>query len=332
MKNLNFLSLFLISFQLIEAASKNGVRATTNSVKSYKNDSHANVKLKGLNDLMDFDTWAKKYRKNYKNYVKSKKDAEKAFKQNAASIKAHNSRKTETYERKLQAHSDLTYEEQKIYRMGFIDVSESENSTIPDFSSKKTYTKVNYTKLFPPAKDQGLCGCCFIFATVSILEYISRINGDNDIYSEQDLLDCDTLDTGCDGGWLGNAFRYVRDKGISNGLVYPYEGWNNTCRKYLYPSIFSIGEVCTYSLNGNEILLQALIDQGPVAGAIALTDGFTSYSSGVFYDKNCSSTVLDHAITIVGYGTDLKGGDFWLIRNSWGTDWGLNGDLKKSFQ
>lgn len=70
------------------------------------------------------------------------------------------------------------------------------------------------------------------------------------------------------GGWPGYALEYVRDEGISNGLVYTYEEINGTCRRYLYPSIFSISDVCTYRLEGDEEKLQALLDEGPVVGAI----------------------------------------------------------------
>jgi hypothetical protein len=99
---------------------------------------------------------------------------------------------------------------------------------------------------------------------------MSRKNGDNDIYSEQNMIDCDFMDEGCDGGWPGNALRYVRDEGISNGHFYTYNGWNDTCKRYIYPPILSIDDVCTYDLKGDEKQLQALLDVGPVVGAIGM--------------------------------------------------------------
>jgi hypothetical protein len=129
-------------------------------------------KVKSMNELMDFDTWAvsfflkfryfhcqlyfiqKKYDKTYDNYVKSKAEARKAFKENSKNIKSHNSRRNETYQRKLQSHSDLTYEEKKAYRMGLSQTEVDANFTVKMFNTSKPSKQVNYTEWFPPARGQ----------------------------------------------------------------------------------------------------------------------------------------------------------------------------------
>jgi len=66
----------------------------------------------------------------------------------------------------------------------------------------------------------------------------------------------------------------------------------------------------------------------PVSVAIeADTKSFQVYSSGVFSNSGCGTT-LDHAVVLVGWGTESVGGDYYILRNSWGTTWGESGYMK----
>ena len=77
-----------------------------------------------------------------------------------------------------------------------------------------------------------------------------------------------------------------------------------------------------------EALKIAVATQGPVSIAIGVALGFGDYKEGVYFDKNCSQTDLKHAMVIVGYGIDEKYGDYWLVKNSYGTSWGDKGYIK----
>lgn len=56
----------------------------------------------------------------------------------------------------------------------------------------------------------------------------------------------------------------------------------------------------------------------------AESDSFKLYQSGVFDDESCDASVLNHAILLIGYGSE-SGEDYWLAKNSWGNNWGEKG-------
>ena len=54
---------------------------------------------------------------------------------------------------------------------------------------------------------------------------------------------------------------------------------------------------------------------------------FAFYESGIFDYAKCGTDV-DHAVTAVGYGTSEEGRPYFLVRNSWGADWGEDGYIR----
>jgi len=131
---------------------------------------------------------------------------------------------------------------------------------------------------------------------------------------------------------MDNAFQYIHDnKGIDTEVSYPYEAVDATCRF----KAANIGATCTTYTDiptGNEDSLKsAVATVGPVSVAIdASQNSFQLYSGGVYDEPDCSSTQLDHGVLAVGYGTSTDGKDYWLVKNSWGTDWGMKGYINMS--
>ena len=150
--------------------------------------------------------------------------------------------------------------------------------------------------------------------------------------SEQNLIDCATGDNnaGCKGGDPDDAFWYIyRNGGIDTEEEYPYTAKQGTC-KYRVDNLNITVNGYSDIESGNEGQLQeAVATIGPISVAIdASHQSFQSYKQGVYNDNQCSSLLLDHAVLVVGYGTDPVGGAYWLVKNSWGKDWGDEGYIK----
>jgi len=182
-----------------------------------------------------------------------------------------------------------------------------------------------------PVKDQGSCGSCWAFSTVGSFEgQHAKKSGKLVSLSEQQLVDCSTEH--CDGGWMGNAFQYIiKAGGIESEEDYPYYAEDRTCQFNISKVAATLtGYVKVTPEGDEEALQQAVATIGPMSvGIDASHSSFQSYESGVYYEAKCSPTHYDHAVTVVGYGSE-NGTDYWLVKNSWGAGWGEEGYIRMS--
>ncbi|KAJ8335259.1 hypothetical protein SKAU_G00408980 [Synaphobranchus kaupii] len=182
-----------------------------------------------------------------------------------------------------------------------------------------------------PIRNQGACGSCWAFSVTGAMEgQMKNWTGKLIPLSPQNLLDCSTSygNHGCKGGYLSKAFKYIiGNKGIDSDSSYPYEHREGKCR---YSVRGRAGYCSGYRIvrKGNEKALQsAVANVGPVSvGINALLPSFHYYRGGLYDDPTCGSKI-NHAVLVVGYGTD-RGRDFWLVKNSWGTGWGESGFIR----
>ena len=202
------------------------------------------------------------------------------------------------------------------------------SNAVPDAYDWRDYGRVS------PVKDQASCGSCWAFSTVANLEglYYAK-KGVMKTFSEQMLVDCDTSDSGCNGGLMQYAFTWLKKNGIMLDSDYPYTGTKGTCRsdksKYVDMTVSGYKKLgsswSTWSAVDEDEIKEFLYETGPLAIALN-ADPLQTYTSGIL-DKTssqCPSSGINHAVTLVGYGAE-NNVDYWIVKNSWGTSWGEKG-------
>ncbi|KAF9602235.1 hypothetical protein IFM89_025945 [Coptis chinensis] len=169
-------------------------------------------------------------------------------------------------------------------------------------------------------------GACWAFSSTGSIEGINQIvTGSLVSLSEQELVDCDqSYNSGCGGGLMDYAFQWViKNRGIDTENDYPYQAGDSACNKNkMTRRVVTIDSYTDVPESDEEKLRQAVAIQPVSVGLCGSERSFQLYSKGIFSGP-CSKS-LDHAVLIVGYGSE-NGVDYWILKNSWGTNWGMNG-------
>ncbi|XP_072449888.1 procathepsin L-like [Chiloscyllium punctatum] len=182
-----------------------------------------------------------------------------------------------------------------------------------------------------PVKNQGHCGSCWAFSATGAIEgqWFERHKQLVSL-SEQNLVDCSTEygTHGCRGGWMSHAFEYVvKSHGINSAADYPYLASDEEC-KFMPNKTAAMIRHYAFVIRGEKYLARVVERIGPVSIAVdASQRDFQLYRSGIYYNQNCTKHLPNHAMLVVGFGTDNRQ-KYWLVKNSWGTGWGDEGYIK----
>jgi len=293
----------------------------------------------------DFSHYVSEYKKVYSN--SNEYNIRKSiFEANLATILAHNADPFSSWKMGVNHLTDRTEEEyNKLlgykrqshtpkYQTAYVPKRAAERSALP------AYVDWREKGIISDVKDQGQCGSCWTFGTAETVESYNAIaTGQLAVLSEQQILDCtpnpnDCGGTGgCGGGITDIAYEKIIDMGgLASEWTYPYTSYFGDAFDCHFDAnttnpVATLKSYVKLPPNQYEPVMEALATVGPLAINVDASS-WQFYETGVFTGCNQTNSDIDHVVQLVGYGTDDKYGDYWLIRNSWTPAWGEVGYVR----
>lgn len=242
--------------------------------------------------------------------------------------------------------ADLFQDEFAATRLGYRRVALRPHAKVLDLGPNLTaVSSVDWRKrgAITPVKDQGECGSCWAFsATEEIESAVFMKTGQLKTLSTQQIISCDKQDDGCDGGDTVTAYHYVEKAGgIDSASDYPDKShttgrtgkcsWDHEESAHVSGFTYATkpcNEGACRSQN-EKALAAATAQHGPVSICVnAGGEGWQLYKGGV-YSRRCSAAAsdLDHCVQLVGFNSAAST-PYWIVRNSWNSDWGEEGFMR----
>ena len=202
------------------------------------------------------------------------------------------------------------------------------SAKVYNLPTKIDWRNVNGHNYVTGVRDQGRCGSCWAFGSTAILEsriLITSHTPDQELnLSEQAMVSCDGKNLGCSGGYPDLAMSYLKTAGIPLETAAPYNsgeaGITGACTAAMQQNTYRVTgfeDVAT----SVEAIKNAIVQYGPLVTGFTVYTDFLSYQSGV-YSHVTGFVEGGHMVAIVGYDDEEQA---WIIKNSWGPDWGENG-------
>jgi C1A family cysteine protease len=214
------------------------------------------------------------------------------------------------------------------------------------YSKSMTYESVDWRNMngvnwLGDVMNQGNCGSCVAFATIATLEASTSISMNapwlRPMFSPQALFACGG--GGCDMGWYTDSgASTVKSKGVLDNACAPYtmgsDGKDVSCTNFCanqtertYKNVTNTFKPSGgWGSNSAQAVKDAL-KKGPLVTSMTVYEDFLAYGGGI-YKSTSNKSVGGHAVSIVGYNDAER---YWIVRNSWGEDWGEKGFVRISW-
>jgi len=187
--------------------------------------------------------------------------------------------------------------------------------------------------------NQKTCGSCWAMSTAAVLSDRACIKFNSSFsYSPRYMMGCYPHQLGCNGGYVGTVWNDVRDFGTVSETCFPFEPSDCDC-----PTRCDDGTTITDNMKLKvkgfyarwdkdskkrvEKIQREIMTNGPVTVSMLVFNGFSDMSNSVYHRSSYEDYAGGHMVRIIGWGTS-SGTDYWLVANSWGTDWNEKGLFK----
>jgi len=182
----------------------------------------------------------------------------------------------------------------------------------------------------PRLRNQGHCGSCWAFGTIAVAEkHYWNLNRQQVDLAHQELLDCDTYDSGCNGGSTVSGLFYINRNNIALASDYPYVAANGACEKEGKKRVTLKGTMSPRSISFSNSTAHKMASAGTIPSVslyAAKTFRYLAPTEEVFDASSAGDEcqeAINHMIAIIGRGTDHL-----VVLNSWGDKWGVKGVKK----
>lgn len=213
----------------------------------------------------------------------------------------------------------------------------------------RSFNGINYDT---PVRSQGDCGSCYVLSTISMIEARIRIKSklqQQPFLSVAGALSCSFYNQGCNGGYPFLIAKEGFERGFFEESCSPLlsdQNCDESCYERKVWKIKEYGYVGDgfYGSCSEEKMMREIYEKGPIVVAINASPDLYYYSSGVFITnptKYFSQSnerddikpwiYTNHAVVCVGWGETFHDGNllkYWILKNSWGGDWGEKGYFK----
>ncbi|CAG9310351.1 unnamed protein product [Blepharisma stoltei] len=317
--------------RVIAVISMLGLVGVIAAIAISSNSSVSSVFLKQIElEESEFQDFLQTYHKSYQGeeYLKRLN----IFRDNAAFIRVHNLQ-NQDWVLGINQFADITFQEfkEKYLTSKFPEIKPQEIKEIENPVQGTPATVDWRTKgAVTPVLDQGVClGGSYAFAAIGAIEGIWNITGNPLVpLSVQEIIDCSGTygNHGCDFGNVLGVYEYVTDKGVTSDAVYPFTAKTGTCNGGDVTKI--VAEIQGYSemTNTTSAALMTTVAQQPVTVGVQADQATWVFYHGGIITNNCG-TKPDHNVLIVGYNS-VKKPNYWIVKNSWGKDWGESGYMR----